>query len=147
MQFVAGYRDANAPRRPGAVPKEAASSGVAATGGVSASSGEPPAAEARTIDASNPATSTQGKAKGNGNGHGNGHGPGPRGGAEETLAPRLRSVAAAVAAPADLQIDPLSRHSSEMQADAPACDVCGSITLRSGTCYKCLNCGNSMGCS
>jgi ribonucleoside-diphosphate reductase alpha chain len=34
-----------------------------------------------------------------------------------------------------------------MQADAPACDVCGTITVRNGTCYKCLNCGNSMGCS
>ena len=43
--------------------------------------------------------------------------------------------------------DPLSQQSSHMQADAPACDVCGSITVRSGTCYKCLNCGNSMGCS
>jgi ribonucleoside-diphosphate reductase alpha chain len=43
--------------------------------------------------------------------------------------------------------DPLSQQSTEMQADAPACDVCGSITVRSGTCYKCLNCGNSMGCS
>jgi ribonucleotide reductase alpha subunit len=43
--------------------------------------------------------------------------------------------------------DPLSQQGSEMQADAPACDVCGSITVRSGTCYKCLNCGNSMGCS
>ena len=31
--------------------------------------------------------------------------------------------------------------------DAPACDVCGTITVRSGTCYKCVNCGNSMGCS
>ncbi len=31
--------------------------------------------------------------------------------------------------------------------DAPACDVCGSITVRNGTCYKCFNCGNSMGCS
>jgi hypothetical protein len=43
--------------------------------------------------------------------------------------------------------DPLSQQSSELQADAPACDVCGSITVRSGMCYKCLNCGNSMGCS
>jgi len=34
-----------------------------------------------------------------------------------------------------------------MQADAPACDVCGTITVRNGTCYKCMNCGNSMGCS
>ncbi len=34
-----------------------------------------------------------------------------------------------------------------MQSDAPACSTCGHITVRSGTCYKCLNCGNSMGCS
>ena len=33
------------------------------------------------------------------------------------------------------------------QDDAPACDICGSITVRNGTCYKCFNCGNSMGCS
>jgi len=31
--------------------------------------------------------------------------------------------------------------------DAPACDICGSITVRNGSCYKCYNCGNSMGCS
>jgi ribonucleoside-diphosphate reductase alpha chain len=43
--------------------------------------------------------------------------------------------------------DPLSQQGANMQADAPACDVCGSITVRSGTCYKCMNCGNSMGCS
>lgn len=34
-----------------------------------------------------------------------------------------------------------------MQSDAPACNTCGHITVRSGTCYKCLNCGSSMGCS
>jgi len=34
-----------------------------------------------------------------------------------------------------------------MQSDAPTCNVCGHITVRSGTCYKCLNCGNSLGCS
>lgn len=34
-----------------------------------------------------------------------------------------------------------------LQSDAPACNTCGHITIRSGTCYKCLNCGNSMGCS
>ncbi len=34
-----------------------------------------------------------------------------------------------------------------MQSDAPSCNVCGHITIRSGTCYKCLNCGNSLGCS
>jgi ribonucleoside-diphosphate reductase alpha chain len=35
----------------------------------------------------------------------------------------------------------------ESLGDAPACDGCGTITVRSGTCYKCLNCGASMGCS
>jgi ribonucleoside-diphosphate reductase alpha chain len=33
------------------------------------------------------------------------------------------------------------------QADAPACTDCGSITVRNGACYKCANCGLSMGCS
>ncbi|MGH7912980.1 MAG: LAGLIDADG family homing endonuclease, partial [Candidatus Dormibacteraceae bacterium] len=32
-------------------------------------------------------------------------------------------------------------------ADAPACAECGSITVRSGACYKCLNCGSTTGCS
>ena len=33
------------------------------------------------------------------------------------------------------------------QSDAPSCDNCGSITVRSGNCYLCYNCGNSLGCS
>lgn len=33
-----------------------------------------------------------------------------------------------------------------MQSDAPACNVCGNIMIRSGACYKCLNCGNQGGC-
>ncbi|UKJ07456.1 vitamin B12-dependent ribonucleotide reductase [Solitalea lacus] len=37
--------------------------------------------------------------------------------------------------------------SGGVQSDAPACNLCGHITVRSGTCYKCLNCGNSLGCS
>lgn len=41
----------------------------------------------------------------------------------------------------------LSKHLSEMMGDAPACSTCGHITVRNGSCYKCLNCGNSMGCS
>jgi ribonucleoside-diphosphate reductase alpha chain len=31
--------------------------------------------------------------------------------------------------------------------DSPPCGVCGFITIRNGTCFKCTNCGNSMGCS
>jgi ribonucleoside-diphosphate reductase alpha chain len=34
-----------------------------------------------------------------------------------------------------------------LQEDAPACFYCGSIMLRNGSCYKCLNCGSTSGCS
>jgi len=41
----------------------------------------------------------------------------------------------------------LTVQNKKLLGDAPACDSCGHITIRNGTCYKCLNCGNSMGCS
>ncbi len=41
----------------------------------------------------------------------------------------------------------LNEQLSQMMGDAPFCDVCGHITIRNGSCYKCLNCGNSLGCS
>jgi ribonucleoside-diphosphate reductase alpha chain len=44
-------------------------------------------------------------------------------------------------------MDAVNAAAKSMQSDAPACNTCGHITIRSGTCYKCLNCGNSMGCS
>ncbi|MCX8481418.1 MAG: adenosylcobalamin-dependent ribonucleoside-diphosphate reductase [Sediminibacterium sp.] len=43
-------------------------------------------------------------------------------------------------------LDLVNVAAKNMQSDAPTC-TCGHITIRSGTCYKCLNCGNSMGCS
>jgi ribonucleoside-diphosphate reductase alpha chain len=33
------------------------------------------------------------------------------------------------------------------QEDAPPCSVCGSIMVRSGSCYKCVNCGSTSGCA
>ena len=33
------------------------------------------------------------------------------------------------------------------QEDAPSCSDCGSLMVRSGACYKCLNCGGTSGCS
>jgi ribonucleoside-diphosphate reductase alpha chain len=44
-------------------------------------------------------------------------------------------------------MDAVNAAAKSMQSDAPSCNTCGHITVRSGTCYKCLNCGNSMGCS
>ena len=41
---------------------------------------------------------------------------------------------------------PRSPESQRME-DAPPCSVCGSIMVRNGSCYKCLNCGTTSGCS
>ena len=35
----------------------------------------------------------------------------------------------------------------EWQGDAPPCPTCGAIAVRNGACYRCLNCGESLGCS
>ncbi len=48
---------------------------------------------------------------------------------------------------AESSMDAFNQLAKEQMGDAPACNTCGNITIRSGTCYKCLNCGNSMGCS
>ena len=70
----------------------------------------------------------------------NGHAQVPAA-AASTAAP----VATAKPPPATpARVDAQFKHFME---DAPACDNCGSITVRNGACYKCYNCGNSMGCS
>ena len=35
----------------------------------------------------------------------------------------------------------------QSQEDAPPCSTCGSIMIRSGSCYKCANCGTTSGCA
>ena len=35
----------------------------------------------------------------------------------------------------------------QAQTDAPPCHTCGSIMVRNGACYKCVNCGSTSGCS
>lgn len=52
-----------------------------------------------------------------------------------------------LAAKSVMGMDAVNAAAKSMQGDAPACNICGHITVRSGTCYKCLNCGNSLGCS
>ncbi len=63
------------------------------------------------------------RGNGNGNGHGNGH--------RHTAKP-VSSLSDAVA---------------HFQQDAPTCPNCGNVVVRNGACYKCLNCGESLGCS
>ena len=66
-------------------------------------------------------------------------------------APAATPVAAAkverLVSKGEYGMDAVNQAAKNMQSDAPSCNTCGHITIRSGTCYKCLNCGNSMGCS
>jgi ribonucleoside-diphosphate reductase alpha chain len=52
----------------------------------------------------------------------------------------------AAAAPITLNLGG-QKVSFQTQADAPSCADCGSIMVRNGSCYKCLNCGSTSGCS
>lgn len=36
---------------------------------------------------------------------------------------------------------------SQILLENPLYDECGALTVRCGTCYRCYNCGNSLGCS
>jgi len=44
-------------------------------------------------------------------------------------------------------IDNNEKYIFQTQADAPPCHECGNIMVRSGNCYKCLECGATSGCS
>ena len=44
-------------------------------------------------------------------------------------------------------ITTLSESIAHFQQDAPTCPNCGHMAVRNGACYKCLNCGESLGCS
>jgi ribonucleoside-diphosphate reductase alpha chain len=59
----------------------------------------------------------------------------PAGGADDMPEPRMAVAGGA------------TPYAIVNQADAPSCPVCGSIMIRSGTCYKCPNCATTSGCS
>jgi ribonucleoside-diphosphate reductase alpha chain len=71
---------------------------------------------------------SNGHANGHTNGHSNGNGAAKNGGG---ITLNLGGTKVAFAT----------------QADAPSCMDCGSIMVRNGSCYKCLNCGSTSGCS
>jgi ribonucleoside-diphosphate reductase alpha chain len=117
MEFVPGYREANAPKRGGEdTPLAAVWAGL-------------PRINTGETDSSASGVSSAGAS------------------AATAPLPRLKPVqSSAQTVAASLQSSTLSEYMNSV-GDAPACDVCGTITTRSGTCYKCVNCGNSMGCS
>jgi len=102
-----------------------------------------PKASAVALDQSTPKAervelgylATVGASNGHSNGHANGHAANGNGSAKTTngggITLNLGGTKVAFAT----------------QADAPSCMDCGSIMVRNGSCYKCLNCGSTSGCS
>ena len=52
-----------------------------------------------------------------------------------------------MAAAPPLTLTEHERKTFQNQADAPICTECGSLMVRNGACFKCLNCGSVFGCS
>ncbi|NNC17554.1 vitamin B12-dependent ribonucleotide reductase [Corallococcus exiguus] len=66
----------------------------------------------------------------------------------EEARPEPVTQAAVPAQVGTLQLSAMNSRSTYLnQADAPPCHQCGAITVRSGACYKCTNCGTTTGCS
>jgi ribonucleoside-diphosphate reductase alpha chain len=145
-EFIPGYREAN---RPGGYGGES-SGGEAAAGGDTETERKPAATTASGL------ADGQGKARTNGEGTGN-RGKHPAGGngqaATKGAATKVATATLLERAGLKMAVDPTASVAdrqtqfAKFQIDAPACDNCGSITVRNGNCYLCHNCGNSMGCS
>jgi ribonucleoside-diphosphate reductase alpha chain len=87
-------------------------------------------------------TYAPGSAGGNG---GNGGGNGKP--AASTATATISASAASAVRLTPAKIGRIDAQFSHFQEDAPPCPTCGSITVRNGNCYKCFNCGSSLGCS
>jgi ribonucleoside-diphosphate reductase alpha chain len=119
MEFIPGYREANAPKRNGTVEN-------------------------------GHGTGTNGH--GHGTGQGNGGHSAEANGRAAAARPAPTAGVSVEGPPSELELfadgpHVRSQQFAKFQADAPACDNCGAITVRNGNCYLCHNCGNSMGCS
>ena len=66
---------------------------------------------------------------------------------EETVAPKKVLNLAVQTPRGGAPVSSISTVTSLYQQDAPPCPDCGAIMIRSGACYKCMNCGAVSGCS
>jgi len=148
-EFIPGYREAN---RHGGYGGES-SGREAAAGGDTETERKPAATMASGL------ADGQGKARTSGEVNGS-RGKHPAGGNGQAAGAATKAVATKAATATLLEraglkmaVDPTASVADRQtqfatfQIDAPACDNCGSITVRNGNCYLCHNCGNSMGCS
>jgi ribonucleoside-diphosphate reductase alpha chain len=140
LEFLEEYRKANSLRRPGRAdqPAPTATQGPAAARGV----------KDDTAPVAHGAGRTAGKDVG---------GPGAAiltpphpDGAQHLPQPKPAAGLAEERSsrpPERLALERFDQQFSHFQEGAPACEVCGSIMVRNGNCYKCYNCGSSLGCS
>ena len=155
-EFLPGYREANRP---------AGSGGEAAEGDDGESESKPAATKASGL--TNGQEASNGKHKTSGQSiTSRGRHPSGRNGSKTAVTARAatlsapkqqgqEAITAALLERAGLKMvdnpeasaDDRQSQFAKFQIDAPACDNCGSITVRNGNCYLCHNCGNSMGCS
>ena len=138
IEFVPGYREQIVPKR---------ASDAARTPERTGDSGAARMTADRVVRGDVARRVSTGDGNGSGGGGGGGGGGAMVGVSEKT---RTRVVVSAETETARMVAGPrdaLSSSLAEFQEDAPACEVCGTITVRNGTCYRCMNCGNSMGCS
>jgi len=124
MQFISGYREANAPKRVMDPAGDEGEDGASET--------HRPAAVAPKGE---PATSADADRL------------------PAMIKHRMQASLKVVTAPSnghgtlEEQSNLRSAQFAKFQSDAPSCDNCGAITVRNGNCYLCHNCGNSLGCS
>jgi len=74
-------------------------------------------------------------------------GPGVRSEVSVTMSPTDHSADRRGGPSGPPETKPSSFAAIRNQEDAPPCSTCGSIMIRSGSCYKCTNCGTTSGCA
>ena len=170
ITFLPGYKEQHAPKRPGA----GAGGG---SGGGGSEKKAPAAKAKSTDGGSGQPTSTKDKTSASAGGNGKTKPVGTNGASADhdlskyanrlnelidTVAPAMattethpgtRPTQPEAENPAGLsssdaqRMTAFNRQFEHFQSDAPICDQCGSITVRNANCYRCHNCGASMGCS
>ena len=128
MEFIEGYREANAPVRTATKPKTTIKEDPTCNDRTSSKPADGPDGRGRTAE------------------------PLTRGSSERPIDAASTPAISTISVESDgimttQQATSLSQATAALMGDAPPCDNCGAITVRNGTCYKCVNCGNSMGCS
>ncbi|MBL8764401.1 MAG: adenosylcobalamin-dependent ribonucleoside-diphosphate reductase [Phycisphaerae bacterium] len=131
MQFIPGYREQHAPKRPGEETPAAPAAPAALVEPAPAAADATPAA--RFV---HQVRQVMGPPAAHANGRSETHAP------RTTLTESVQTVVTET-----VTVQSTMALAMEATGDGPACDVCGTITVRNGTCYKCLNCGSSLGCS